>query len=166
MGGGGINGATSPNGASPFGAAAAARATPGGGGGFSNSGSWFGGSQNSFGQNSNPAPGSSSNAAARVQIRIPGPDTTPQAPNAASPGTPREHPGVTGQDQLAGTTFGGGPIVGVVSASKKDTIREFNHKKKYNEWQFIYDPATDRGGLLMTPNQPPIDGIRPGRAEP
>ena len=39
---------------------------------------------------------------------------------------------------------------------RKDTIREFNHKKKYNEWQFIYDPGTDRGGLLMTPNQPPL----------
>ena len=56
-------------------------------------------------------------------------------------------------------TFGGGPIVGVVSISKKDTIREFNHKKKYNEWQFIYDPATDRGGLIKTPNQPPLMGF-------
>src|SRR5207302_8987290 len=60
------------------------------------------------------------------------------------------------KDQLAGQTFGGGPIVGVISASKKASIREFNHKKKYNEWQFIYDPATDRGGLLSTPNEPPI----------
>lgn len=62
-------------------------------------------------------------------------------------------------DQLAGVTFGGGPVVGVASSSKKDTIREFNHKKKYNEWQFIYDPATDRGGLLMTPNQPQLQGF-------
>jgi hypothetical protein len=52
--------------------------------------------------------------------------------------------------------FGGGPIVGVVSASKKDTIREFNHKHKYNEWQFVYDPTLDRGGLIMTPNQPAL----------
>jgi type II secretory pathway pseudopilin PulG len=57
-----------------------------------------------------------------------------------------------------GPTFGGGPIVGVVSASKKDTIREFNHKKRYNEWQFLYDPASDRGGLLTTPSQPPLQG--------
>ena len=56
----------------------------------------------------------------------------------------------------SGQVFGGGPIVGVVSTNKKDTIREFNHKKKYNQWQFIYDPGTDRGGLLMTPNQPPL----------
>jgi hypothetical protein len=46
-----------------------------------------------------------------------------------------------------------------VSASTKDSIREFNHKKKYNEWQFIYDPSTDRGGLLSTPNQPPLQGF-------
>jgi len=56
----------------------------------------------------------------------------------------------------SGQVFGGGPVVGVVSTNKKDTYREFNHKKKYNEWQFIYDPGTDRGGLLMTPNQPPL----------
>lgn len=62
-------------------------------------------------------------------------------------------------DQLSKTTFGGGPIVGVVSSSKQETIREFNHKKKYSEWQFIYDPGTDRGGLLMTPNQPPLMGM-------
>ena len=60
--------------------------------------------------------------------------------------------------QPTGPTFGGGPIVGVVSASKKEGIREFNHKKKYEEWQFIYDPSTDRGGLLSTPNQPPLQG--------
>jgi type II secretory pathway pseudopilin PulG len=61
--------------------------------------------------------------------------------------------------QATGQVFGGAAIVGVASFSKKATIREFNHKKKYNEWQFIYDPATDRGGLLMTPNQPPIMGF-------
>jgi type II secretory pathway pseudopilin PulG len=55
-----------------------------------------------------------------------------------------------------GQVFGGGPIVGVASASEKETIREFNKKHHYNEWQFIYDPNTDRGGLLSTPNQPPL----------
>jgi hypothetical protein len=52
--------------------------------------------------------------------------------------------------------FGGGGIVGVASLSKDKTIREFNKKNHYNQWQFIYDPSTDRGGLLMTPNQPPL----------
>ena len=53
-------------------------------------------------------------------------------------------------------TFGGGPIVGVVSLSTKTSIREFNKKNHYNDWQFIYDPSSDRGGLLNTPAQPPL----------
>ncbi|HEY8670833.1 MAG TPA: hypothetical protein VIL63_08340, partial [Terriglobales bacterium] len=57
--------------------------------------------------------------------------------------------------------FGGGAIVGVVSTSKLKTIREFNKKDHYNQWQFIYDPTSDRGGLLMTPNQPPLKGANP-----
>ena len=59
-------------------------------------------------------------------------------------------------DKLSNTTFGGGPIVGVASVVKKNTIREFNHKKKYNEWQFIYDPAQDQGRLITTPYQPQL----------
>jgi type II secretory pathway pseudopilin PulG len=71
-------------------------------------------------------------------------------------------PGATGTgDKLSATVFGGGPIVGVASISKDKTIREFNKKNHYNEWQFIYDPATDRGGLLSTPNQPPLQGAIP-----
>ena len=162
IGGGGINGATSPNGTSPFGSPPPA---PGNspGTGFVNSGGGLAGSQNPYGGNSNPAggnaaappPGTDENSGTDPTQQPPSPNGSPQAPG--------EHPGVTGQDQLGGTTFGGGPIVGVVSTSKKDTIREFNHKKKYNEWQFIYDPGTDRGGLLMTPNQPPIQGFgQPG----
>ena len=52
-----------------------------------------------------------------------------------------------------------GPIVGVASLSKKPTIREFNKKKKYNEWQFVYDPAFDRGGLITTPYQPSLQSF-------
>jgi hypothetical protein len=61
-----------------------------------------------------------------------------------------------GGSSPAGQVFGGGPIVGVASASEKETIREFNKKHHYNEWQFIYDPTMDRGGLLNTPAQPPL----------
>jgi type II secretory pathway pseudopilin PulG len=66
--------------------------------------------------------------------------------------------------------FGGGGIVGVASTSKEKTIREFNNKDHYNQWQFIYDPTSDRGGLLMTPNQPPLKGsvqsVEPGANGP
>jgi type II secretory pathway pseudopilin PulG len=69
--------------------------------------------------------------------------------NASSFGTP------------SGQVFGGGPIVGVVSTSQAQSIREFNKKNHYNDWQFIYDPGTDRGGLLNTPAQPPLQNAVP-----
>jgi hypothetical protein len=47
-------------------------------------------------------------------------------------------------------------MVGVASTSKEKSIRIFNKKDHYNQWQFIYDPSTDRGGLLTTPNQPSL----------
>jgi type II secretory pathway pseudopilin PulG len=66
-------------------------------------------------------------------------------------------------DKLSTQVFGGGPIVGVASTSKKKTIRVFNHKEHYNQWQFIYDPSTDRGGLLNTPAQPALQGAGVGQ---
>jgi type II secretory pathway pseudopilin PulG len=44
-------------------------------------------------------------------------------------------------------------IVGVTSYSDRETIRVFNKKNHYNQWQFVYDPSTDRG-LIKGPNQP------------
>jgi type II secretory pathway pseudopilin PulG len=75
----------------------------------------------------------------------PGPGGSPQV-NQSGPGNNN------------GPSFGGLPIVGVASTSKDKTIREFNKKDHYNQWQFIYDPSTDRGGLLTTPNQPSLQG--------
>lgn len=52
-------------------------------------------------------------------------------------------------------TYGGGAMVGVVSTNRKDnTIREFNKKHHYYEWQFLYDPTMDRGALPTGPWQP------------
>lgn len=61
-------------------------------------------------------------------------------------------------DALSGQVFGGGPILGVASNSKAKTIREFNKKNHYNDWLFVYDPASDRGGLLKGPIQPDSTG--------
>ena len=52
-------------------------------------------------------------------------------------------------DQLSGKTFGGGAIVGVSVPSQKESLKEFQQKNHYNEWQFVYDPTMDptlRGG--------------------
>jgi type II secretory pathway pseudopilin PulG len=65
--------------------------------------------------------------------------------------------------QSAGQTFGGGPIVGVASTSTKESIRIYNKKDHYNDWQFIYDPTSDRGGLITGPYQPTLQAILPGQ---
>jgi type II secretory pathway pseudopilin PulG len=61
---------------------------------------------------------------------------TPAAQSTAPPGNADSPPANSG--------FSGGVIVGVASASKKKTIREFNHRNHYNEWLFFYDPGFDR----------------------
>jgi type II secretory pathway pseudopilin PulG len=65
-------------------------------------------------------------------------------------------------DKLSGQVFGGGPIVGVASTSKNETIREFNNKNHYKDWQFIYSPMMDRGGLITGPFQPQSGGLGGG----
>ena len=82
------------------------------------------------------------------------------APTDAA-GANAEREGGAPEVRLSSTVFGGGPIVGVASTSKDQSIREFNKKKHYDQWQFIYDPTTDRGGLLNTPAQPPLQGVTP-----
>ena len=83
--------------------------------------------------------------------------------NAGSPDSPKTDPAQSGSNppELSSRIFGGGPIVGVTSTSKAQTIREFNHKNHYNQWQFIYDPSTDKGGLITTPTQPPLQVSQP-----
>jgi type II secretory pathway pseudopilin PulG len=88
-------------------------------------------------------------------------------PAAGTEGTEGEDKGADAKESdkqdLGNQVFGGGPIVGVASTSKDKTIRVFNKKEHYDQWQFIYDPSTDRGGLLNTPAQPPLQGTIPGQ---
>jgi type II secretory pathway pseudopilin PulG len=97
-------------------------------------------------------------SAGTQNVQVPDQGDTSQADREVT-GAPPPQPlsqqtGPSGEPQV----FGGGAIVGVASASKDKTVREFNKKDHYNQWQFIYDPTSDRGGLLMTPNQPPLQG--------
>jgi type II secretory pathway pseudopilin PulG len=75
--------------------------------------------------------------------------------DASNPSTPGSS---TGSNQIGSGQIIGGPIVGVASATttKDSTIREFNHKKKYKDWAFVYDPAQDQGRLITTPYQPQL----------
>jgi len=79
---------------------------------------------------------------------------------------------------VAGGSVGGAPIIGVESTSKKVSILEFNNKNHYNEWEFIYDPSIDRGGLIKGPyngqsllptnlqGQPGLPTVPPGQRLP
>jgi type II secretory pathway pseudopilin PulG len=81
----------------------------------------------------------------------------PANPDQSTPGQGQSGSG----DKLSSQVFGGGPIVGVASVSKAQSIREFNHKNHYDKWQFIYDPTMDRGGLITTPAQPALQMAAP-----
>ena len=121
------------------------------------SNSAFGQSSNSaFGQSSNSAFGQSSNSAFgqnSQNAQTPGDTSTGNSTDAQNDSNGNDS-GTAGSG--SGTQFGGAPIVGVISVSKDTTIREFDKKRKYNDWQFIYDPTMDRGGLIRTPYQPTL----------
>lgn len=131
------------------------------------SNSAFGQSSNSpFGQSSNSAFGQSSNSAFgqnSQNAQTPSQSSDAGAGNGTDAENDSNGSGSTGTGNGSGaagsgsgTQFGGAPIVGVVSLSKDTTIREFDKKRKYSDWQFIYDPTMDRGGLIRTPYQPTL----------
>jgi hypothetical protein len=171
-----MNGANGPQGAGGFGQQ---QSTFGGNtlGGNGQGGNSFGGA-NSFGGNGAAGTNATPPAAPGQQNggdQANGTDTDSGTPATGTPGSGTPGSGTSGSGTQGGPgsstgsafgngsanpVMGGGPIVGVTSGNKKDpTIREFNHKKKYSDWQFIYDPGTDRGGMIMTPYQPPITGF-------
>jgi hypothetical protein len=171
FGGGPINGATPAagmNGSGPGGSAFGGSGPGANGSSFGSSGFGNGGLGNSgvnssgvFSQsglggnsssgNSNSAFGGSSNSQSNSgQTGTPGSDPTQASQEGTGTATGQGNSSSSGQQPVAS-----GPVVGVASLSKETTIREFNKKKKYNEWQFIYDPSTEpRNGLITTPNQP------------
>ncbi len=69
----------------------------------------------------------------------------------------------------AGGGIGGG-IAGVASKYEADSIKIYNERQKYNEWEFIYDYTKDKrrmaaGGAQMGaggPLSPQVTGA-PGR---
>ena len=66
----------------------------------------------------------------------------------------------------AGALSGGGGIMGFAPISDKDSILVYKTKARYNEWEFVYDPATDRAGGRMqfppAPTGPPVNTGAPG----
>ena len=109
------------------------------------------------------APGAGNFAAPPPQQAQPA-NPDPNNPDAASSPGADANPNGGAFGQPGGQTFGG-PIVGVTSFSKREGYREFNHKRKYNEWKFVYDPGLDRGFLLNEPNLQPTF-IQPAQLNP
>ncbi|MFZ0275351.1 MAG: hypothetical protein WA254_16965 [Candidatus Sulfotelmatobacter sp.] len=187
IGGGSIPGASaigSPAGQSSFGGSSSSF----GNSGFGGSGSSFGGSGSSgsgfgnsgfgnsgvnssgvFAQSSGSASGSGGNSNGGFGAG----SNSQTGSDQTGGGQPGMNSALGSDSSQAGQTSGGqgdsnsgaqqlvasGPIVGVASLCKKTTIREYNHKKKYNEWQFLYDPSTDRGGIITTPYQPALQSF-------
>ena len=94
--------------------------------------------------------------------------------NAAAAGTaPSSAPGTTSSAQSTSSKQDAssnntpdvmGLIVGVVSTSGARSIREFNHKNRYNQWKFFYDPAVQAGVLANGPTEPYQFAVRARQA--
>jgi len=73
---------------------------------------------------------------------------------------PTANPVPENDETAAAPPLQGVPIVGVVSLSKKKSIREFDKKDHYNQWLFIFNPYTNPTsgslGLISTPDQPSL----------
>jgi hypothetical protein len=83
------------------------------------------------------------------QVYGPRPQGAPQPTTTTAPG---------------GQQIGGG-IAGVASKLEADSIKIYNEREKYNEWEFIYDLSKDkkRGGAI---GQQPGAAGRPGTNQP
>lgn len=118
------------------------------------------GGNSGFGANSNSSSGQNpqtpGNPPAGSDPSQPGSQTPPDGTGTTPPETGT---GNSGSNQLGFGQVIGGAIVGVASTSKDPTIREFNHKKKYKDWVFVYDPGQDQGRLITTPYQPRLQGF-------
>ena len=154
----GISGGTIP-GATPVGTSGGFNNGPASSGGFSQTStpggnSSFGSSStSSFGQNQ-PAASFGQNPTAAAPQPGSMSSSSDTATNSSGTGNSNSGSNPTGSGQIIG-----GPIVGVASTSPDKTIREFNHKNKYKDWVFVYDPAQDRGFLITTPYQPQLQGF-------
>ena len=81
----------------------------------------------SLGANINPAAGAN-------------PQATPSATSSGANTTGQSSGLISSSNQ----TFGGGPVVGVSSFSKKASLKVLNGKDHYSDWQFVYDPRMEQ----------------------
>ena len=68
-------------------------------------------------------------------------DPTTGTSGTDTSGTSASAPGLSG---TTGQTFGGAGIIGFSPNSPKASLLVYKKKTHYNEWEFVYDPVTDR----------------------
>jgi type II secretory pathway pseudopilin PulG len=93
---------------------------------------------------------------AEIKIPVPNPGLPGGGLNPSSPGIGPPPPPKDDGTQKKGTltttnigngqTVGGGPIIGVASTKKVQSIKEFNDKDHYDEWYFVYDLRLEQSG--------------------
>lgn len=123
------------------------------------SSSTFGSSSSSFNSGTNSPSGQSqttfnSNEKDSSQAQAPSDGTTPNGSTNSDNNSDASSSSSSGAPQIIG-----GPIIGVASLSKDKTIREYNKKKVYKDWAFVYDPTLDQGMLITTPYQPTLQSF-------
>jgi type II secretory pathway pseudopilin PulG len=72
--------------------------------------------------------------------------------------------GGAGGSSMGGQSFGGLGIIGFSPTSQKASILVYKKKKKYSEWEFVYDPLADMFGGGGMPGGPQVGGtgLAPG----
>lgn len=129
-----------------------------------------------FGTNQPGSFGTSQPASFAANPATPSPSASPtgaqpdpnQGQNNAGMTPASAMPGAQGPNALgSGAQPGMGPIIGVSSISKLESIKEINGKNHYNEWQFVYDPRqelqTAQPGAAGINGANPIGGSTPGQ---
>jgi type II secretory pathway pseudopilin PulG len=102
---------------------------------------------------------------------IPGRGQQPATGRGAAPPTQGRGTGTTPQGGRAGQSpfgpaagtgaQGAGPIIGVVSRSTAESLRQYNGRGRYNEWLFVSTAATQQPGGPAGTQTPGVGG--PGR---
>lgn len=100
---------------------------------------------------SNPADsgndsGSVDSAASNPSVTITGGASATPSATQAGTATPTNGTSPTAGTNTSafGSTLGGGPIVGVGIPVPKASLIEYKKQKKYNQWEFVYNPIEDQ----------------------
>lgn len=109
-----------------------------------------------------PPPKAKPNADSNADKPVPQQEENPLMPYTGDPDA-RDVPAPPSPEVTAAAaeqqpTISASPVVGVVSTSHAKTIREFRTQNYYNHWLFIYNPGTDSGAPIKTPDQPLLKG--------